>query len=200
MPAFPRGNAPGCASLTVAVRTAIAAYAFVSSLVAFVVIGTGGLVLAGVENSGARGPGLMIAALAAGAFACALLLVFAPSGAFRGRARRPAGIAATFIAALPVGALGMAAILFVRLPFGSAMPRIEWPLFAAGLVLVLGALSVVALGYLRVTEGSGRAAGREPAGRPAPASAEVRRDAPRWEEEGARATAREEDEARVTRV
>lgn len=180
----------------------VAAFAFLSSLMAFVVIGTGGLVLAGIENSGARGSGLAIAALAAGAFACALVLVLAPSGAFRGRTRRPAGVAAAFVAALPVGALGMAAILFVGSPLGSGIPGIEWPLFAAGLLFALGAVSVVALGYLRVTEASADAPHEDAEEIPGRRATPVSPDPwdPRWEPEDATERVREEDDVRVTRV
>jgi hypothetical protein len=48
--------------------------------------------------------------------------------------------------------LGTAASLFVELPGSAKMPELVWPMRAAGIVLALGAVSVVTLGYLRVTE------------------------------------------------
>jgi hypothetical protein len=134
------------------VKRAITVCAVLSSLTALVVIVGGALMLARLEHSDAGGASLAIGALAAGAFALTLVLVFAPVGTFRRSGRRPAGIVATFFAALPVGVLGTAAILFVGLPGSAAMPELVWPLRAAGIVLALGAVSVVALGYLRVTE------------------------------------------------
>jgi hypothetical protein len=134
------------------VKRAITVCAFLSSLTALVVIAGGALMLAGLEHTDASGASLAISALATGAFALTLVLVFAPIGTFQNRRRRPAGIAATFLAAMPVGVLGIAAILFVGLPGSTAMPELVWPLRAAGIVLALGAVSVVALGYVRVTE------------------------------------------------
>jgi hypothetical protein len=132
-------------------RKAIAACAFLSAVAAFVVIGGGGIVLAGMQNSGERGPGFAAAVVAAVAFACTLAVVFAPRETFGAGPRRALGIAAAFIGALPAAALSCAAFLFAGLPFGSRMPAVDWSVFGAGVLFGLGAAATLTLGYLRVT-------------------------------------------------
>jgi hypothetical protein len=132
-------------------RKALAACAFLSALAAFVVIGGGGIVLAGMQDSGERGPGFAAAVVAALAFACAVAVVFAPRGAFRAGPRRAVGIAATFVGALPAAALSCAAFIFAGLPFDSRMPVVDWSVFSAGLAFAAGAAALLALGYMRVS-------------------------------------------------
>jgi hypothetical protein len=132
-------------------RKAIAACAFLAALAAFVVIGGGGIVLAGMQDSGERGPGFAAALVAAFAFGCALVVVFAPRGAFGSGSRRALGMAAAFIGALPAAALSCAAFLFTGIPFGSRIPAVDWPVFAGGVAFALGAAATLALGYVRIT-------------------------------------------------
>jgi hypothetical protein len=124
--------------------------AFVSALMAFVVIGGGGIALAGLQGSGERMPGAAVAVVAGLALGCAMALVFAPRGAFRSGARRALGITSAFVGALPAAALSCAAFIFAGVPWGSRMPIVDWAVFAAGIAFALGALSIVVLGYLRV--------------------------------------------------
>jgi hypothetical protein len=69
----------------------------------------------------------------------------------------------TFVAAAPVVALAWAALFFTGLPIGTALPMMDWPIFAAGVALALGGLCVLAFGYRRVSERVLRA-GPNPAG------------------------------------
>jgi hypothetical protein len=48
--------------------------------------------------------------------------------------------------------LAVFAFVIADSPVGSRMPRLDWPVFALGVLLVLGAVCIVALGYRRTTE------------------------------------------------
>ena len=159
-------------------RLLVVAGALGSSLLAFVLLLAIGAFLAGFEQTGARGTGLLLVVSAVVAFSAALFLVFARPGYFGGRLRRPLGMVVTFIAAAPVVALAWAALFFTGLPLGTDLPLMDWPLFAGGLVLALGSVSILALGYRRASERMARSA---PAAEPASAE-------------------RDEDEIRVRRV
>lgn len=142
-------------------RLLVLAGAFGSSLLAFVLLLAIGAFLAGFEQTGARGTGLLLVVSAAVTFAAALFLMLARPGYFRGRLRRPLGMVITFVAAAPVVALAWAALFFTGVPLGTELPMMDWPIFAGGLVLALGSVSILALGYRRVSEriaGSGPAA------------------------------------------
>jgi amino acid transporter len=159
-------------------RLLVVAGAFGSSLLAFVLLLAIGAFLAGFEQTGARGTGLLLVVCAVVAFAAALFLVLARPGYFGGRLRRPLGMVVTLVAAAPVAALAWAALFFTGVPLGTDLPLMDWPLFAGGLVLALGSVSILALGYRRVSE---RIARLEPAAEPPSAK-------------------RDEYEIRVTRV
>jgi hypothetical protein len=70
-------------------------------------------------------------------------------------------VLAALIGLLPLAALSAAALSFVGLPYGSAVPRLDWTLFAVGLLFGAGALSVAVLGVLRTAPG-GRRSARQP--------------------------------------
>jgi hypothetical protein len=57
-----------------------------------------------------------------------------------------------------VVALAWAALFFTGLPLGTDLPLMDWPLFAGGLVLALGSVSILALGYRRASERMTRSA------------------------------------------
>lgn len=139
-------------------RQVLVGTAFLTSLLAFVLTAGSGLFLAGVEQSGERRLGVVLAAAGVVAFGAVLLLVFAPPALFRRPLNRALAVVATVLGLAPLAALAAAALFFVGSPFGSAIPRLDWALFVLGLVFALGAASVAALGYLRTT---GRAP-REP--------------------------------------
>jgi hypothetical protein len=152
----------------VGLKRLIAGLALLTSVAAFLVIAGIGLAALAIESSGERLNGALLAV--GGAIACAatLVLIFARKGAFSGRGGWLGALAAALIGALPVAALGVAALTFSGLPLGSAVPRLDWLMFAAGFVLLLGALSVLAHGYLRT--GEARRAAARPAKRPEPAA------------------------------
>lgn len=130
----------------------VTAYALIASLAAAIVIAGGGLALLLIENSGERGSGALLALCGSLAFVLAVILAVAPEGSFAGRVRGPAAIGAGILAALPVGILAFAAIRFARLPIGSPVPMLDWPILAAGLALGAGAVAILALGYRRSLE------------------------------------------------
>ena len=161
-------------------RSLTAALAFGATLLAFLLLLGTGAFLAVVEESGARGAGVLLALSAAVAFGAAAFLIWAPTGYFSRPLRRPLGVVITLAAAAPPAALAAAALVFTGLPLGTRLPLMDWPLFAAGLVLALGTLCVLAVGYRRLWERT-----RFPG--PTGPSAE-------------RTSATEEGEIRVTRV
>jgi hypothetical protein len=130
----------------------VAGFAFLSSVAAFLVIAGGGLVLLLLENSGERGAGALLALSGAISFAAAMILLFAREGAFAGRGGTAGALTAALLGALPLAALSIGALRFSGLPFGSSMPLVDWSAFAAGLAYALGALSVLAVGYRRLSD------------------------------------------------
>ena len=134
-------------------RRLVAGLAFLSSLTAFFIVVGGGLVLLAVESSGERGTGALIALSGTIAFAAAMALVFAGHGvfarAFSRSGARALAVTAGLLGALPAASIAAAALRFSGLPFGSASPLLDWPIFAGGVLLALGALSVLTLGYWR---------------------------------------------------
>ena len=143
----------------------VAALAFASSLLAFLVIAGTGLFLAVVEQSGARGSGLLLALGGVIAFAAALYVNFAARAGSPTRGGKAFTAAGTFLAVVPVAALSAAALIFAGLPLGSAIPVLDWTFFAIGVALALGAVAIIVLGYLRIAEGSGPARVRSKDGR-----------------------------------
>ena len=139
-------------------RSLTAAGALGASLLAFLLLLGIGAFLAGVEESGARGAGLLLALSAVVAFGAALFLIFAPRGYFGRRLRRPLGVVITLAAAAPVATLAGAALVFTGVPLGTRLPLMDWPVFAAGLVLGLGGLCILAMGYRRLSESAARSA------------------------------------------
>jgi hypothetical protein len=133
-------------------RTVAVAVAFACSLLTFVVMLAAGLFLALIQESGARGAGVLLALGAIIAFVAALLLVFARHGAFSQRSRKPLAVAIAFAAFIPVAALAYGAFTFSGVPLGSRSAAVMWAIFGTGLLLAAGALCIAVLGYLRVTE------------------------------------------------
>ena len=178
-------------------RRAVAALAFVASLVAFAVFVGGGLFLLAVESSGERGAGALLALGGAIAFASALALIFAGDAVFERTGRGVAAAAAALFAVLPVAALAFAAFRFTGLPTGSLLPRLDWAIFAAGLSLTLGAASILFLGYWRAVGASIKGAARQLVG--ARANEPARQETSTWAEMP-RLRFDGEDEVRVTKV
>lgn len=133
-------------------RTVAAVAAFASSLVAFAVLISAGLFLALVEQSGARGAGVLLVLGAVLGFGSSLLLVFAPRGYFAAGPGRLLAAAAALAAFVPVAALAYGALTFSGLPLGGRSVAVMWAIFAVGAALALGALCIAALGYLRLRE------------------------------------------------
>ena len=127
-----------------------------TSLLAFMTIAGTGLFLAGVEQSGERGLGLILLVGGAAALAAVLLLAFGPATYFRRRFGKAIGALAALVGLLPVAALSGAALTFVGLPYGSPLPRLDWTFFAAGLFFGLGAVAIAALGFIRTRATTGR--------------------------------------------
>jgi hypothetical protein len=142
-------------------RSLTMAVAFGATLLSFLLLLAVGAFLAGVEESGARGAGVLLALSAAVAFGAAAFLIWAPAGYFGHPLRRPLGVVITLAAAAPPTTLAVAALAFTGLPLGTRLPLMDWPLFVAGLVLALGAVCVWGVGYRRLGDASGRA-GRAP--------------------------------------
>ena len=154
----------------------IAGLAFLSSAAAFFVIVGGGLALLAVANSGERGSGALLALSGSTAFAAALVIVFAKEGAFAGRGGRAWALTAVLLGVLPSAALSAGALRFSGFPYSSATPRIDLPIFAAGLFFACGAAALLATGYRRLRE-KAPARARPEAVRPAEHPAEALRPA-----------------------
>lgn len=148
-------------------RRLVVGLALLSSIAAFLVIAGGGLFLLAVESSGERGSGALLALSGTIAFAAAMALVFAGSGAFAGAAGRAVVVIAALLGMLPVATLSAGLLRFSGFPLGSPVPLFDWAVFALGVVLGLGALSVLVLGYWRLRE---RGAIRRRADEPPPAA------------------------------
>ncbi len=132
----------------------ITTLAFLTSLATALVVVGGGLALLIIRDSGERGSGALLALCGVVAFAFAMVLVYAREGAFSGRVLSAGAIAAGILGAMPVAALAYAAIRFADyFPLKSPVPIIDWTAFVAGILLALGALAIVALGYWRSQEG-----------------------------------------------
>lgn len=133
-------------------RRIICALAFLSSLAAVVAIAGGGLALLVIENSGERGMGALLALGEMIAFAAVMVLIFAEEGTFGEGMRQALAIVLAIIGAAPVAALAYIAIRFAGLPLGSVMPLIDWSVLAAGVLLGIGAIAILALGHQRAQE------------------------------------------------
>ena len=125
-------------------RLLLVSAALVASIFAFVGALGIGLFLAAVDESGARGAGLLLLLGATVAFASSLLVLFGPQRLFRGGGRALA-ILAGFLAIVPLVAISGVALSFSGNPMGSASPALDWAMFAVGILLALGALAFAAL-------------------------------------------------------
>ena len=125
-------------------RFLVVSAAFIASTVAFIAALAIGLFLAGVDESGMRGTGLLLAGGAVVAYAAALLIIVGPPRLFRGRGRVLAWLAA-LIAIVPLLAISGAALSVSGNPLGSTAPTLEYPAFAAGVLLAVGAAALVRL-------------------------------------------------------
>ena len=179
-------------------RRAVAALALLASLVAFAVFVGGGLFLLAVESSGERAAGALLALGGAIAFASALALIFARDGIFDRVGRAVGAATAALLAVLPVAALAFAAFRFAGLPTGSSLPRLDWAVFGVGLLLTLGAASILFLGYLRAVSASTKALRVQGYGR-AHTNEPARQETSTWAEMP-RLRFDAEDEVRVTKV
>jgi hypothetical protein len=134
-------------------KRVVTVLALLSSLTSLVVVAGGGLALLAIENSGERGVGAMLTLCSAIAIASVMALIFAGEGFFREGVWRAVAIAIAIIGAMPVAALSYVAIRFAGFPLGSRMPLVDWSVLGVGLLLGLGALSILALGHRRSQEG-----------------------------------------------
>jgi hypothetical protein len=132
---------------------AIAAVAFLASLVSLLVIAGGGAALLAIENSGERGVGALLALGGLVAFAAVGTLVFAKRGTVASGLRRALAIAAAIVGAIPVAVLAFVLIRFAGLPFNSVVPMIDWAALALGVAMAFGVLAILALGHRRSQEG-----------------------------------------------
>jgi hypothetical protein len=132
------------------VRIAIATIAFIAGLLAFLVVCGGGLILLLVPGSGERLAGVLLALLGCLAFGALLLLVFARADFFRRSGGVAAVVIATLLATVPIAGLAGGALVFAGVPFGSAVPLLDWGAFGAGIGFAVGAVAIVALGWSRV--------------------------------------------------
>lgn len=146
-----RGRADGPCE-EVDVKRLIAGLAFLTSLAACLVTVGGGLLLLLIEGSGERGAGALLALAGAVTFAAAMVLIFAATDRFSGRSGRAVAVVAALLGVLPVAALSVAALRFSGFPLGSAVPLVDWPVFAAGLLFALGAVSILVMGIWRRSE------------------------------------------------
>ncbi len=139
-------------------KRAVIVVAFLSSLVTLLALGGFGLVLALPQDSGERAAGLLLTVVAILAFGATVLLIFAPPRIFARAAGRATAVLAALAAAGPLVVAGGAALLFAGLPLGTATPLLDFTAFAAGGLLILGAVAQVLLGYSRASApGSGAA-------------------------------------------
>lgn len=140
--------------------------AFLSSLVAAVVMIGGGLAMLAIESSGMRGTGALLALGGAIALAAAMVLVFAGESFLRGGVRGAIAIGIAIVGAAPPAALAYVAIRFARVPFWSPVPLLEWVALAAGLFFGVGAVAILALGHRRSEVRSEAKVEEEPAEAP----------------------------------
>jgi hypothetical protein len=132
--------------------------ALLASLAAFAMFVGGGLFLLIVESSGERGAGALLALGGTIASLATLALVFAKRDAFEGKRGAPLAVFTALVAVLPIVVLAWGAFHFAGFPAGTTMPLLDWSIFAAGVALALGALSILVLGYLRIAGGFDRRA------------------------------------------
>ncbi len=130
-------------------KKAITALAFLTSVVSFLVIGGGGGALLVIANSGERATGALLAFCGTVAFVSVMVLIFAREERFQEQTWRAGAVAAAIVGAMPVAGLAAAAFRFAGLPLHSAMPLVDWSIFLAGVLVTLGALSILGLGFLR---------------------------------------------------
>jgi hypothetical protein len=174
----------------------VAATALVTSLLAsLVVVGTGS-VLAGIEQSGERLAGALMAAAGVIAAASVLFLVLAPERIFRRRRNRALAVVAALVGVVPPVGLAAALLVFAGLPLGSAIPSLDWPLFACGIVFALGALAIAWLGYRRARQ----APAPEPQLDPMPSDAPTRASLARQAVEIDRSLVEVDENVRVRRA
>jgi hypothetical protein len=133
-------------------RKTVTALALICGIVTAAVMIGGGATLLAIPNSGERGNGALVVLGGLLALALIIVLAFAPERLFLGKRRGVAAIAAGLLAALPTAVLALAAFRFVRLPIGSPVPALDWPLFAMAIVLACGAAAIAALGYRRAQQ------------------------------------------------
>jgi hypothetical protein len=136
--------------------------AFLSSLVAAVVMVGGGVSLLAIESSGMQGTGGLLALGGAIALAATMVLVFAKEGLLSGGIRSAAAIAIGIVGAAPPAVLAYVAIRFAQVPFWSPVPMLEWAALAAGLFFGVGAVAILALGHGRSEERRERSVEEEP--------------------------------------
>lgn len=136
-----------------AVRKLVTALALFCGIATAVVTVGGGLTLLAIRDSGEQASGGLVAVGGLAALALLLVLAFAPSRLFPPRWQNAGLIGAGLLAALPTAVLAFAILWFVKLPFGSPVPLLDWPLLGVGIVLLLGAGSIAALGYWRSQDG-----------------------------------------------
>jgi hypothetical protein len=134
-------------------KQVLSGLAFLCSLLSLLLIGGGGVALFAIQISGERGMGALLALGGAIAFGAVMVLLFAKQGTFASAAGRAVAIGAAIIGALPVAAIAFAAIRFAGIPLGSGTPAIDWSMLAAGLVLTLGTIAILAIGHRRSQEG-----------------------------------------------
>jgi hypothetical protein len=134
-------------------QRAIAAMALLASLISLIIIAGGGGALLAIENSGERGAGALLALAGLVASAAVVLLVFARKGTFASGPRRALAIAAAIVGVVPVAGLAFVLIRFAGVPFGSAVPILDWGALALGVAMAAGVLAILALGHRRSLEG-----------------------------------------------
>jgi hypothetical protein len=133
-------------------KQVVTGVALLSGLAAALILAGVGLALLLIADSGARGSGALLLLGGGASLIVVLLLVFTRERTFSGPVRSAGAVAAGILAAMPAAGLAFAAFRFTWLPFGSPLPMIDWPVFAAGVALALGAVAIVALGYRRSQE------------------------------------------------
>ncbi len=130
-------------------KQAVVVLALLSSAASFLVLCGGGGALFVIPNSGERGTGALLAFCGVVAFASVVVLVFAGEKRFQEQTWRAGAVAAAVIGAMAPAGIAAAAFRFAGLPVRSQMPLVDWPIFFAGVFFLLGALAILALGYLR---------------------------------------------------
>ena len=146
----------------------VSALALVTSVIAFLLFAGTGLFLAGVQQSGERGLGLALFVVAVVAFSAVVALAFAPPGFFRRGAGPVMGIGAGIVGAMPPAGIAVAAFTFAGIPLGSALPALDWALFAAGAIFAIGTAAILLLAYGRLPRPGDRVSRQPRAASPPP--------------------------------